>query len=101
MTAPIPEWVQPDTRIILERLEAARVATQEQINQYAAAVGGYISAVQGAVDGIRTDIDLLKRQNPELDTSALESRLAELGTTVGNLTNLDAENPPATPPPTP
>lgn len=112
MTDLVPEWavrlqrtadtIRQQTLAVLNRhddLEAIMAVTQQQIDAYAAAVGTYASGVQAAVDGLRADIEALKAANPEVDTSALDARLAELGTAAGSLQALDAENPPAAPTP--
>jgi phage-related minor tail protein len=98
---PIPPWVSPDARLILERLEARMAVTQEQLNAYATAVASYAQAVNASVAGIAADIRAIKDANPNLDASALEANVARLGTATQGLMDLDAEHPPAEPPPPP
>jgi hypothetical protein len=71
----------------LNELREIAVATQEQIDQF-------VTAIQTAVDGIRSDIADVKAANPALDLSQLQAK-------VDALAALDAENPSAPPAPTP
>jgi hypothetical protein len=67
----------------LDRIEEIVGLTQQQIDAYA-------QRVDAAVTGIRADIQALKDANPDVDVTALESKLTALE-------GLDAENPEATP----
>jgi hypothetical protein len=91
---PLPPWAGPEARWLITRLEAGMALTQAQLDAYAGQVGTYAAQVTAATDGIRGDIEAIKAANPEVDTTALEARLAELGTAAGGLQGLDAENPP-------
>jgi len=89
---PPPGW-QPELRTLWEAI----MATQAQIDQYAAAVSGYATSVEQATTAIRADIQAIKDANPAVDTAGLEASLARLGTAADGLKALDTENPPATP----
>ena len=81
---------------LTERL--SHMATQEQVDAIAVAVGDAVSTINTALSGIRSDIDALKAQ-ANVDTSGLEARVAEVTAAAQALTDLDVENPTA--PPTP
>lgn len=71
------------------------MATQDELNQ----LSGRVDAVKGAVDagvsGIRSDLEALKAEHPEVDLTALTASVAALETSVQGVTDLDAENPAA------
>ena len=84
MTGPIPPpGITYDTWVILDtlnRLERILMATQADID-------ALTSRITAAAADIRADIQALKDANPDLDLSALESKVA-------GLEGLAAENPP-------
>lgn len=91
LTAP-----QLDTAITLLRKIEERtrhMANQDDITRLTAAVTASTEKVTTATTAIRQDIADLKDANPGLDVTALEASVSELGTAVGGLETLDAENP--------
>ena len=87
MTEPTPlPGITYDTWLILQtlhRMEDTLMATQADID-------ALTTRITGAAADIRADIQALKDANPDLDLSALESKVA-------GLEGLAAENPPSTP----
>lgn len=71
-----------DLAVIKAQL-GALMATQEQVN-------AVVARIDTALAGIRADIETIKAAHPDIDLSALESK-------VSDLEGLDAENPPPTP----
>jgi hypothetical protein len=82
------------TLVQLARMENT-MATQENVNELAGRVNAVKTTVDTGVGNIRSDIETLKAQRPELDFSALEGSVAALETSVQGVTELDAENPAA------
>ena len=111
MAQPIPEWVQPDTRKILERLndlEDAMALTQEQLDAYATQAAQATTTLRAGqarletvATGLAADLQALKDgasldgTNLEANLSALQDAVSGVGGAVGSLEALDAQNPPA------
>jgi hypothetical protein len=94
----IPDWVSPEARLVLARLDqvgAAMAVTQNQLDAYAAQVNDSAAAIQTATSGIAADLQALKDSLPaDVDTTALDANLARLTQAAAVLASLDAENPP-------
>lgn len=73
------------------------MATQEQVDAIAGNITAAVTAINSAIGGIRQDIADLKAQ-ANVDTSALEARVAEVTAAAQSLSDLDTENPPTPPP---
>lgn len=77
------------------------MATQDDIDRLTSTVTASTEQITTATDAIRQDIADLKAARPDLDVSALEASVGQLGTAVGGLEALDAENPVPAPEPEP
>lgn len=92
---------RPGTREILGRIERRlermekHMATQTDVDNLVGRINSVKSAVDTGVAGIRSDLEALKAEHPELDLSALTASVASLETSVQGVTELDAENPAA------
>jgi hypothetical protein len=87
----------------LTRLEVLVMTNQEQIDAYAAQLGGVAETIASGLSGIRADVEALKAQiqagtpAEELDFSGLEASLVSLESAANSAADLDAENPPPAP----
>lgn len=80
---------------LLRRIDerTRHMATQDDVDRITSLVTDSTTQITTATDAIRQDIADLKAANPGVDVSALEASVGQLGTAVGGLDTLDAENP--------
>lgn len=80
---------------LLRRIDerTRHMATQDDINRLTETVTASTEQVTAATSAIRQDIADLRAAHPDLDLSSLEESVGQLGTAVGGLQQLDAENP--------
>lgn len=96
---PSVRWLAAKVLPALARVEAAMAVSQQQIDDYAAAVAAYATQVQQATTGLAGDLEALKGQlGPEVDTAGLDAGIARLTEAARALTDLDTANPPPAPP---
>ena len=91
--------VAPELDAILTALSTlderiSRMATQAQVDAIGAAITDAVTAITGALAGIRADIDALKAQ-ANVDVGPLEAKVADVTAAAQALADLDTENPPA------
>lgn len=91
----------PGIQDSLTKLEKLAMTNQQKLDAVGAAVESVSTALTSAATGIRADIQALKDANAAgeaLDFTAVDQKVTNLQAAAKVLEDLDAENPPATPP---
>lgn len=83
----------------IERIATMAQLTQADIDTLSNQLGTINDTLTAGIEGLTADIEDLKAQ--DVDTSALESRVADLQAAADALSGLDAQNPVPAPEPTP
>lgn len=91
-------WVWQTRELVREIEERTRhMATQADINALNDRLSAASDSFTTGLQGVRDDIQALKDANPGVDTTALEASVARVEAGAAALSQLDAENPTATP----